>query len=80
MTHQVVTTTIGISPSTITRELKCNRGSHGKYNWTTAQANATYRKQRQLDNHAVKGEVKAEGYHCLLQDSGLPSKYPVAWR
>lgn len=36
-----IATAIGVGPSTITRELKRNSGSRRKYNWNTAQSNAT---------------------------------------
>lgn len=32
---------IGVSPLTITRELKRNSGSRRKYNWNAAQSNTT---------------------------------------
>lgn len=37
---------IGVNPSTITRELRRNSGSRGKYVWETAQRNAVYHKHR----------------------------------
>lgn len=65
---------IGVNPSTITRELKRNSGSHGKYNWTTAQSNATYRKRIQPGNHAVKEEVKAEAVSLLVTEQWSPKQ------
>lgn len=40
MQKKDIAAAIGVSPSTITRELKCNSGKHGRYNWKTAQSNA----------------------------------------
>lgn len=69
-----ISAAIGVSPSTITRELERNSGSHGRYNWTTAQANATYRKHRQPGNHAVKEEVKAEAVSLLVKELWSPKQ------
>lgn len=65
---------IEVSPSTITRELKRNSGSHGKYNWAAAQANATYHKHRCPGNHAVRDEVKAEAISLLVTEQWSPKQ------
>ena len=57
---------IGVSPSTITREQKRNSGSRRKYNWNTAQPNATYHKHRHPGNHAVKAGIKTEVVSLLF--------------
>ena len=60
MSQKDIAAAIGVSPSTITRELKRNCGSRSKYNWKTAQSNATYHKHRRPGNHAVKAEIKGK--------------------
>lgn len=65
---------IGVGPSTITRELQRNSGRQGRYNWSTAQANATYRKHRKPGNHAVKLNVKAEAVSLLVDNQWSPKQ------
>ena len=66
MSQKDIAAAIGVSPSTITRELKRNSGSRSKYNWNTAQSNATYHKHRHPGNHAVKAEIKTEVISLLV--------------
>ena len=72
MSQKDIATAIGVSPSTISRELKRNCGSRSKYNWKTAQSNATYRKHRHPGNHAVKAEIKAEVISLLVTKQWSP--------
>lgn len=63
---------IGMNPSTITRELKRNSGSHGKYVWETAQRNAVYHKHRQPGNRAVGKELRQEAEKLLREEQWSP--------
>lgn len=80
MSQKDIAAAIGVSPSTITRELKRNSGSRSKYNWNTAQSNATYHKHRHPGNHAVKAEIKTEVISLLVTKQWSPDKYPAVWR
>jgi IS30 family transposase len=72
MSQKDIAAAIGVSPSTITRELKRNSGSRSKYNWNTAQSNATYHKHRHPGNHAVKAEIKTEVISLLVTKQWSP--------
>lgn len=65
---------INVSPSTISRELKRNSGSHGCYNWETAQKNAAYHKHRNPGNHAIKQEVKDEAVNLIKEYQWSPEQ------
>jgi IS30 family transposase len=72
MKRKEIAEAIGVSPSTITRELQRNSGSRGKYNWERAQANATYHKHRSPGNRAIKPEVKEMAMEKLTNDQWSP--------
>ena len=63
---------IGVSPSTITRELKRNSGSRRKHNFNTAHSNATYHKHRHPGNHAVKAGIRTEVVSLLVTKQWSP--------
>ena len=63
---------IGVSPSTITRELKRNSCSRRKHNWNMAQSNATYHKHRHPGNHAVKAGIRTEVVSLLVTKQCSP--------
>lgn len=65
---------INVSPSTITRELKRNSGSNGRYNWETAKRNAAYHKHRSPGNHAIKSEIKEKVLIMLTKDQWSPKQ------
>uniref|UniRef100_UPI0040260012 transposase n=1 Tax=Prevotella sp. TaxID=59823 RepID=UPI0040260012 len=71
MFQKDIAAAIGVSPSTITRELKRN-SSRRKYNWNTAQSNATYHKHRHPGNHAVKAGIKIEVISLLITKQWSP--------
>lgn len=71
MFQKDIAAAIGVSPSTITRELKRN-SSRRKYNWNTAQSNATYHKHRHPGNHAVKAGIKIEVISLLVTKQWSP--------
>lgn len=74
MTRKDIAASIGVIPSTITRELKRNSGSHGKYNWITAQKNAAYRKRREPGNRAIKDRLKSEVVNLLAKEQWSPEQ------
>lgn len=65
---------IGVSPSTITRELKRNSGSHGKYVWVTAQRNAAYHKHRHPGNRSIGTELREEAIRLLEREQWSPEQ------
>lgn len=65
---------IGVHPSTITRELRRNTGSQGKYVWETAQKNADYHKQRRPGNRAIDAELMEEAIRLLRQEQWSPEQ------
>lgn len=71
MFQKDIAAAIGVSPTTITRKLKRN-SSRRKYNWKTAQSNATYHKHRHPGNHAVKAGIKIEVISLLVTKQWSP--------
>lgn len=65
---------IGVSPSTITRELKRNSGSRGKYVWETAQRNAVYHKHRHPGNRTIDKDLMDESLRLLEQEQWSPEQ------
>lgn len=65
---------IGVSPSTITRELMRNSGSRGKYVWETAQRNAVYHKHRYPGNRTIDKDLMDESLRLLEQEQWSPEQ------
>lgn len=65
---------IGVDPSTISREIKRNSGVRGNYNWETAQKNADQRKKRKPGNRAISDEVKNEAIRLLIEEQWSPQQ------
>lgn len=65
---------IGVDPSTVTREINRNSGVHGIYNWETAQKNANQRKKRNPGNRAIAKEVKDEALRLLVEEQWSPEQ------
>ena len=57
---------IGVDPSTISREIKRNSGVRGNYNWETAQRNVVYRKRMKPGNRSIDADVKNEAVLLFL--------------
>jgi IS30 family transposase len=74
MQKKDIAAAINVNPSTITREIKRNSGSNGRYNWETAQKNATYHKHRNPGNHAVKLEIKEKSLKLLADEQWSPEQ------
>ena len=66
--------TIGVSSSTITRELMRNSGRRGKYVWETAQRNAIYYKHREPVNHSVDANLLEEALGLLRKKQWSPKQ------
>lgn len=72
--------TIGVAPSTITREINRNSGSHGNYNWETAQKNTNYRKKRKPGNRAISQDIKNEAIRLLVEEQWSPEQISAVLR
>ncbi|MDY3935824.1 MAG: IS30 family transposase [Prevotella sp.] len=73
-TRTKIAETIGVSPSTISREINRNSGSRGHYNWKTAQKNADYKKKRKLGNRGIAQEIKDEAIRLLVEEQWSPEQ------
>lgn len=79
---------IGVNPSTITRELRRNSGSRGKYVWETAQRNAVYHKHRQPETEpaSTRGQRRPmESVSVTLRwtqswAKAITERYSPSWR
>lgn len=65
---------IGVDPSTITRELNRNTGIRGIYNWETAQKNADHRKKCKPGNRTIPIEVRNEAIRLLVEEQWSPQQ------
>ena len=74
MKKKCIAEAISVNPSTISREIKRNRGSNGRYNWKTAQRNAVYHKHRKPGNHAIKAETKEKAIKLLINEQWSPEQ------
>lgn len=74
MKRKDIASAIGVSPSTITRELQRNSGKRGKYNWETAQSNATYHKRRKPGNRTVSTGIREEAIRLLASFQWSPEQ------
>ena len=69
---------IGVNPSTVTREINRNSGVRRTYNWETAQKNADYRKIRRPGNRAISQEIKDEAVRLLVEEQWSPEQISAA--
>lgn len=69
-----IAATIGVDPSTVTREINRNSGVHGVYNWETAQKNASRRKKRKPGNRAISNDIKSEAVRLLVEEQWSPEQ------
>lgn len=74
MKRKEIAQAIKVSKSTISRELRRNSGVRGKYNWQTAQANATRIKRRKPGNHSIDESVKQEARALLVTNQWSPEQ------
>lgn len=73
-----IANSIGVDPSTITREINRNSGVRGIYNWETAEKNASLRKKRKPGNRAIPKEVKDEAVRLLVEEQWSPEQISAA--
>lgn len=66
--------TIGVSPSTVSRELRRNLTPRGKYVWISAQALADARKGRTPGNRVISESVKWRVKQLILQEQWSPKQ------
>ena len=64
-TQKQIAEEIGVSQSTVSRELKRGSKGHGGYNWVTAQEKADARKSRSPGNRSIDPLVLWEALHLL---------------
>jgi IS30 family transposase len=64
--------TIGVSNSTVTRELARNGSRHGHYRWDWAQSYAMRRRARSLGNRSVSKQVKDIARRRVAEDQWSP--------
>ena len=65
---------INVNPSTVSREIRRNSGSRGRYNWETAQANAVRTKRKKPGNHSVDDAIKEEAKRLLVTEQWSPEQ------
>ena len=65
---------INVNPSTVSREIRRNSGSRGRYNWETAQANAVRTKRKKPGNHSVDDDIKEEAKRLLVTEQWSPEQ------
>ena len=65
---------INVNPSTVSREIRRNSGSRGRYNWETAQANAVRTKRKKPGNHSVDDDIKQEAKNLLVTEQWSPEQ------
>lgn len=66
--------TLGVSPSTISREIKRNSGCRNKYNPETAQSNAVYKRRRAPGNRAIKEDLRVMEEMLLIIEQWSPEQ------
>lgn len=74
MKQKDIAKAIGVSDSTISRELRRNSGVRGKYNWETAQANAMRKRRRKPGNRCIDESVMQEAKVLLVTEQWSPEQ------
>ena len=65
---------INVSASTVSREIRRNRGVRRHYNWETAQANAVQTRRRKSGNRSVDKDVMEEAKCLLITEQWSPEQ------
>ena len=73
-TKKEIALAIGVSNSTVTRELKRNSSSRGVYKWDKAQSLAKKRKHRKPGNRSIKPFVREMAIDLLKQKQWSPEQ------
>lgn len=71
-TRKSIAETIGVSNSTITRELRRNGRSRGTYRWDWAHRQAMKRRRRSVGNRSISRATKAKAIWLLVQEEWSP--------
>lgn len=74
MKQKDIAKAIGVSDSTISRELRRNSVVRGKYNWETAQANAMRKRRRKPGNRRIDESVMQEAKVLLVTEQWSPEQ------
>lgn len=74
ITRKVICERIGISQSTLCRELKRNSGKHGKYTWQFAQEKALERRERVCANRRTPRWIINKALHLLCEEDWSPKQ------
>src|SRR5690554_5012871 len=69
--QRVIAESIGVSPSTVSRELRRNSSKHGRYSWRLAHEMAQERKERLPGNRATPEWIKQKVFR-LVRDEWSP--------
>ena len=69
-----IATAIGVSPSSITCELKRNSSRSNVYNWKTAQYSAAYKKRRRPGNRSIQQQIEDEAINLLTEKQWSPEQ------
>lgn len=65
---------IGVSSSTVSREIKRNKTARGKYVWTKAQETANNRKHRNPGNRAIAETIKWRVKNLIKEEQWSPKQ------
>ena len=71
-TQKSIADAIGVSESTVSRELRRNGGHQGSYNFLNAQRKADGRSRRSAVNHAVSAAVRWRARELLTSQQWSP--------
>lgn len=63
---------IGVSKSTVSREVRRNGNRFGKYSWAAADERASDRKERLPGNRAIRPQIMKEALHLLRTEDWSP--------
>ena len=72
--RKVICERIGISQSTLCRELKRNSGKHGKYTWQLAHLKAMERRERICSNRRTPGWIINKALRFLCEEDWSPKQ------
>ena len=71
-TNKIIAEKIGVSESTVSRELKRNRCANGRYMWLKADEQAQARRSRTVRNHTVDGIARWRARELILSEQWSP--------
>ena len=72
--RKIICERIGISQSTLCRELKRNSGRHGKYTWQLAHQKAMDRRERICTNRRMPGWILNKALRLLREEDWSPKQ------